>query len=125
MPGLVAPGMLARMLPGPAHAAVSDASQALVVAMVAARTGPSQITGMVCKKGWERRTGVDDCILRHINWLGQEVGGEVADKEAVSDVGGGLELDSLNGLVVTVVHELRISREIPRLRGGYRCIVTL
>ena len=73
----------------------------------------------------KRCTCVDHSILGNIDGLGQDVAAEVANQQSVPDIRWALELNALNGLVVTVVHKLAVWRQIPFRDWRDALVVTL
>lgn len=71
------------------------------------------------------RASVDNAVLRPVDWLRAEVAGHVADEGLASGhlvVSELVELEALDGLVVTVVEELGLSVDIPVGWLGNRCV---
>lgn len=71
------------------------------------------------------RAGIDDAKLGDIDGARNEVGAHVGDERHGADVGHGLELHALDGLVVTVMHELGAGGELPGGAVGDGLVVAL
>lgn len=70
-------------------------------------------------------TSVHYSVLADINGLGQEVRREVSTEEAIPDIWSTHELNTLDGFVVAVVHQLGVFRQLPARNLGDGLVVSL